>query len=129
MASKTPHVLILGAGLGGLTLAQLLRKKGISYEIFERDKDADDRLQGWAIALHSMVDDFHASMPGDMPPFEEVNTFGPSNFCPRSPYGQTATIKSTVGETTAPASLYAPTDRCFARGCRIISPSSSTRRE
>ena len=34
-----------------------------------------------------------------------------------------------VGETTAPASLYAPTDRCFARGCRIISPSSSTRRE
>jgi len=47
------HVLIVGAGLGGLTLAQTLRKKGISYEIFERDVDNNGRFQGWAIALHT----------------------------------------------------------------------------
>lgn len=47
------HVLIAGAGLGGLTLAQSLRKQGISYEIFERDANRDARFQGWAIALHT----------------------------------------------------------------------------
>ena len=47
------HVLIAGAGLGGLTLAQTLRKQGISYEIFERDTGKDSRFQGWAIALHT----------------------------------------------------------------------------
>lgn len=47
------HVLIAGAGLGGLTLAQALRKQGISYEIFERDANRDARFQGWAIALHT----------------------------------------------------------------------------
>lgn len=51
--SQTPHVLILGGGLGGLTLAQSLRKKGLSYQIFERDSNPHARLQGWAIALHS----------------------------------------------------------------------------
>lgn len=47
------HVLIVGGGLGGLALAQCLRKQGISYEIFERDADENARFQGWAIALHS----------------------------------------------------------------------------
>lgn len=47
------HVLIVGAGIGGLTLAQCLRKQGISFEIFERDVDRNARFQGWAIALHT----------------------------------------------------------------------------
>jgi 2-polyprenyl-6-methoxyphenol hydroxylase-like FAD-dependent oxidoreductase len=51
-SSSTPHALIVGAGLGGLTLAQSLRK-GISFEIFERD-DGDLRsVQGWVISIHS----------------------------------------------------------------------------
>lgn len=54
MTSKTsPHVLILGAGIGGLTLAQSLRKKGISYEIFERDRGDHVRPEGWAIGIHT----------------------------------------------------------------------------
>ena len=47
------HVLIVGAGIGGLTLAQSLRKQGISFQIFERDVDRNARFQGWAIALHT----------------------------------------------------------------------------
>ena len=50
--SDRPHVLILGAGLGGLCLAQSLRKKGVPFQIFERDRDIHARFQGWAIALH-----------------------------------------------------------------------------
>ena len=46
-------MLIVGAGIGGLTLAQSLRKQGISFEIFERDVDKNARFQGWAIALHT----------------------------------------------------------------------------
>jgi 2-polyprenyl-6-methoxyphenol hydroxylase-like FAD-dependent oxidoreductase len=36
-------VLIIGAGLGGLTLAQSLRGSGIDVEIFEGDKSPWDR--------------------------------------------------------------------------------------
>lgn len=50
-----PKVLILGAGLGGLTLAQALRQQGVPFEIFERDESDHGRSQGWAIALHTYV--------------------------------------------------------------------------
>lgn len=49
------HILIAGAGLGGLCLAQCLRKQGISFEVFERDENEHSRPQGWAIALHTWV--------------------------------------------------------------------------
>lgn len=36
---KKPKVLIVGAGIGGLMLDNLLQKGGINYSIFERAKD------------------------------------------------------------------------------------------
>ncbi|KAI1350266.1 hypothetical protein F5Y01DRAFT_326639 [Xylaria sp. FL0043] len=75
------HVLIIGAGLGGLTLAQTLRKQGISFEIFERDTDKNSRFQGWAIALHTIIDEMVASMPSDMPDLKEAtNHLAPLNL-------------------------------------------------
>ena len=68
-----PHVLILGAGLGGLTLAQSLRKQYVSFEIFERDKTVRSRATGWAIALHTILGDLKASLPDDLPPIESTN--------------------------------------------------------
>ena len=47
------HVIIVGAGIGGLVLAQSLRKQGISFEVFERDVDRNARFQGWAIVIHT----------------------------------------------------------------------------
>ena len=44
-------VLIIGAGPGGLALAQILRSQGVSYELFERDEGVAGRAQGWAVAL------------------------------------------------------------------------------
>ena len=44
-------VLIAGAGLGGLTLAQSLVLAGIDFEVFERDKSSFDRPQGYRLHL------------------------------------------------------------------------------
>ena len=55
MSTEAPKVLIIGAGVGGLTLAQALRQKGVPFEIFERDAAADARPQGWGITLHQCV--------------------------------------------------------------------------
>ncbi|KAI1114017.1 FAD/NAD(P)-binding domain-containing protein [Nemania sp. NC0429] len=65
-----PRVLIVGAGLSGLALAQCLRKRGIPFEIFDRDTDISTR-QGWAIAIHSILDDLSSSFASDMPPLRE----------------------------------------------------------
>ncbi|CAN9283122.1 unnamed protein product [Alternaria alternata] len=82
MTSKdhTPHVLILGGGIGGLTVAQALRKKGISFSIFERDPEQNSRNQGWSIGLHTILDDLKASIPDDMPSLETVFHLHPLKF-------------------------------------------------
>jgi len=36
---KTPYVIIIGAGIGGLFLAILLDRAGIRYDIFERAQE------------------------------------------------------------------------------------------
>ncbi|MGK5555571.1 FAD-dependent oxidoreductase [Actinomadura kijaniata] len=45
------HVLIAGGGIGGLTLAQGLRKAGVPVAVYERDRTKDDRLQGYRIHI------------------------------------------------------------------------------
>ncbi|KAI0478223.1 hypothetical protein F4859DRAFT_513808 [Xylaria cf. heliscus] len=78
---KLSDVLIAGAGLGGLALAQALRKQGISYEIFERDRSERERRPGWVIGLHHMLDDLKASIPDDLPPISSL-----SNLLPLTKY-------------------------------------------
>ncbi|GAB7364635.1 hypothetical protein MBLNU230_g5438t1 [Neophaeotheca triangularis] len=51
MEQKAP-ILIIGAGICGLTLAHELKKAGIAFEIYERDEKIDSRGQEWAIMLH-----------------------------------------------------------------------------
>ncbi|KAF9279583.1 hypothetical protein BGZ74_002809, partial [Mortierella antarctica] len=48
-----PRVLIAGAGLGGLTLAILLKKAGIPFDVFERQEDL--KPLGSAISLGAGV--------------------------------------------------------------------------
>jgi 2-polyprenyl-6-methoxyphenol hydroxylase-like FAD-dependent oxidoreductase len=50
---KQFHVIIVGGGLGGLTLAQGLKKNGISCAVYEKDLSRADRLQGYRIVLPS----------------------------------------------------------------------------
>jgi 2-polyprenyl-6-methoxyphenol hydroxylase-like FAD-dependent oxidoreductase len=65
MNKSSFHVLIAGGGLGGLCLAQGLKKAGVSVAVYERDRTRTDRLQGYRIhidpngsrALHQSLPD------------------------------------------------------------------------
>ncbi|KAF9918713.1 hypothetical protein BX616_006419 [Lobosporangium transversale] len=59
-SSNKPHILIVGGGIGGLTLAILLQHAHIPYTVLERSSNV--RLLGSAIALG----------PGVLPLFEQV---------------------------------------------------------
>ncbi|KAL1610871.1 hypothetical protein SLS59_000508 [Nothophoma quercina] len=45
-------VLIIGAGISGLLLAQQLRQLNMPFKIFERDDDFSSRGSGWGLTLH-----------------------------------------------------------------------------
>jgi len=45
-------VLIIGAGVVGLTLAQGCRNAGIPFEIYEQLPESSERSQGWGLSLH-----------------------------------------------------------------------------
>lgn len=48
---STPHVLVIGAGIGGLCLAQGLAKSDVSVAVYERDGSPRLRGQGWRVSL------------------------------------------------------------------------------
>ncbi|WP_323117848.1 FAD-dependent oxidoreductase [Burkholderia alba] len=63
------HVAIVGAGLGGLCLAQGLKRAGIAFDVYERDAAPQSRTQGYRIRIdeagqralaHCLPDDLYA---------------------------------------------------------------------
>jgi|GEM_PF-1030680 len=54
MQDQGSSILIIGAGLGGLALAQGLVKAGFNVTVFERDQNPTSRVQGYRISIRSM---------------------------------------------------------------------------
>jgi 2-polyprenyl-6-methoxyphenol hydroxylase-like FAD-dependent oxidoreductase len=51
MEKKALHVIIVGAGTGGLCLAHGLKRAGISVAVYERDRTRKDGLQGYRVGI------------------------------------------------------------------------------
>ncbi|TVT49446.1 FAD-dependent monooxygenase [Amycolatopsis rhizosphaerae] len=67
-------IAIVGAGLGGLTLARVLHVNGIDAVVYERESSRDARGQGGMLDIHSgqralreagLIDQFHAIARGE----------------------------------------------------------------
>jgi 2-polyprenyl-6-methoxyphenol hydroxylase-like FAD-dependent oxidoreductase len=50
-AAQPLQVLIIGGGVGGLALAQGLRREGVSAAVYERDRSLTSRLQGYRVHI------------------------------------------------------------------------------
>ena len=67
MADKGFHVGIIGGGIGGLALAQGLKKAGISVAVYERDRTPTDRLQGYRVHISPKGSAaLHDCLPSDL---------------------------------------------------------------
>jgi hypothetical protein len=70
-ASKPKHVIIIGAGLTGLILAQALRNVNnkcpesprFTFDVYERDSHAFARGGGWSLTIHWALTDLRNVLP------------------------------------------------------------------
>ncbi|RFU72369.1 fad binding domain-containing [Trichoderma arundinaceum] len=62
-SAAKPLILIIGAGVSGLLLAQHLKREGIPYRIFERDADLATRGAGWGLTLHWSLTALQSLLP------------------------------------------------------------------
>ena len=63
-----PHILIIGCGIVGLTLAQALRKRHsqIAVTVFERDPDPWTRGAGWGLTIHWALPTLLELLPSEL---------------------------------------------------------------
>ena len=61
------HVIIIGGGIGGLALAQGLKKSGVSVAVYERDRTPSDRVQGYRVHINPTGSRaLHECLPPDL---------------------------------------------------------------
>ena len=66
MSSHSKPIIIIGAGLVGLTVAQALKKAGFSFLIYDRDGSLDERPAGWGITMHWALPALESCLPPEV---------------------------------------------------------------
>jgi 2-polyprenyl-6-methoxyphenol hydroxylase-like FAD-dependent oxidoreductase len=67
MSATSLHVIIIGAGTGGLCLAHGLKRAGISVAVYERDRTRTDGLHGYRVGIDPDGSRaLHACLPPDL---------------------------------------------------------------
>lgn len=80
LSEISPRVLVIGAGLGGLCLAQGLRQAGVSVSIYERDATPLVRKQGYRIHIDARgASSLYACLPPHLWSLFTATTSRPSH--------------------------------------------------
>ena len=66
MTSESKPIIVIGAGLVGLTVAQALKKAGFPFLIFDRDRSLDERPAGWGITMHWALPALESCLPREV---------------------------------------------------------------
>jgi len=69
---RTPHVAIVGAGPGGLTLARVLYLHGVNATVFEREEFSSARPQGGSLDMHAESGQFAIRCAGLSAEFKRI---------------------------------------------------------
>ncbi|TGJ84037.1 hypothetical protein E0Z10_g4727 [Xylaria hypoxylon] len=59
-------IIIVGAGIVGLALAQSLKQEGIPFELYERDETLDQRSPGWGITINWALEALENCLPKEL---------------------------------------------------------------
>jgi len=65
MPTSPTSVIVVGAGTGGLCLAQGLKRAGIGVEVYERERTRRDGLQGYRVGIDA---DGKRALRANLPP-------------------------------------------------------------
>lgn len=67
MATANPKpIIVVGAGLVGLTVAQGLKKANFDFQVYDRDSSLDARPAGWGITVHWSLPSLQACLPQEL---------------------------------------------------------------
>ncbi|KIW01753.1 uncharacterized protein PV09_06929 [Verruconis gallopava] len=107
--SQDFEVLIIGAGITGLVLAQALKKVGIKYKIFEREVQMNYRSNEWTMAIHWSLERLENLLPKEI--WEKLPTISCNPAIPMDAGGKYPIIHGETGKLLAGVP--------YARGLRV----------
>jgi 2-polyprenyl-6-methoxyphenol hydroxylase-like FAD-dependent oxidoreductase len=115
MATDTTPVLIIGAGITGLALAQACRRESVPYRIFEKDESAIASGNTWAAPLNWTAGVLSSLLPDD------IATQIPGTYVNKSAVeaGQRPQFKCFDLGTAQAKSQKPSTERVFVNGSRL----------
>ncbi|KAH9897537.1 hypothetical protein F4778DRAFT_783115 [Xylariomycetidae sp. FL2044] len=91
-----PIIIIVGAGVVGLSLAQALRQEAIDFQIFDSGQVRDLYTPGWGINLHWALPALQTCLPADM--FREIDAIQLSPQDGKQSIGEFLLVDSSTGD-------------------------------